>query len=243
MYLSLEKAELYVTLHTQNTVPNSLIMNCLVVAATIIEITPFLEKFRDKRPLKADVDTDVLITGIGLTAATYSLAKQLSIKRPHIIIQAGVAGCFDRSVLPGTVVAVKKEAIADQSVIELEKLKTMFDLKLVPQDQHPFSKGWLVNKSDALKKIKLKKVTGVSVNEITTSKQKVELYRQTFAPVVESMEGAALHYVCLMENIPFVQIRSVSNYVAERNKKNWNMKESIINLNKELFNIIQSLSI
>jgi futalosine hydrolase len=55
------------------------------------------------------------------------------------------------------------------------------------------------------------------------------------------MEGAALHYVCLMEKIPFLQIRSISNYIGERNKKNWNMKESIINLNKELIRLLEQL--
>jgi len=137
--------------------------------------------------------------------------------------------------------AIKQEAIADQSVIELGSLKTMFDLKLLPENQYPFSKGWLVNKSDILKKSKLKKVTGISVNEITTSVQKIKFYKERFGPVVESMEGAGLHYVCLLEKIPFLQIRSVSNYIAERNKKNWNMKESIINLNIELIGLLQKL--
>ena len=186
-------------------------------------------------------EIDVLITGIGLTASTYSLTKQLSIKRPDLIIQAGVGGCFDTTIQLGSVLAIKQEAIADQSVIELDKLKTLFHLKLVPQNQYPFSKGWLVNKSEVLKKIKLKKVIGVSTNEITTSKQKVKFYKETFNPVVESMEGAALHYVCLMEKIPFLQIRSISNYIGERNKKNWNMKESIINLNKELTSLLYKL--
>jgi futalosine hydrolase len=216
-------------------------MNCLVVAATVIEITPFLKKYREKKDLPANITIDVLITGIGLTATTYSLTRQLLIKRPDIIIQAGVGGCFNTSIPLGSVLAIKQEAIADQSVIELDKLKTLFDLKLVPQNQYPFSKGWLVNKSEVLKKVKLKKVTGVSVNEITTSKQKVKFYKDTFAPLVESMEGAALHYVCLMEKIPFVQLRSVSNYIAERNKKNWNMKESIINLNNELIGLLYKL--
>ena len=81
----------------------------------------------------------------------------------------------------------------------------------------------------------------VSVNEITTSAQKVKFYKQSFSPVVESMEGAALHYVCLMDKIPFLQIRSVSNYIAERNKKKWNMKESIMNLNNELITLLHKL--
>lgn len=212
-------------------------MNCLIVAATAIELTPFLEYYKTT----AKKNIDVLVSGIGLTATTYTLSKQIQIKRPDIIIQAGVGGCFDTTIPLGSVLAIKQEAIADQSVIELDRLKTLFGLKLVPQNQYPFLKGWLVNKSGMLKKINLKKVKGISVNEITTSAKKIKFYKETFNPVVESMEGAALHYVCLMEKIPFLQIRSVSNYIAERNKKNWNMKESIINLNRELIRLLQNI--
>ena len=215
-------------------------MNILLAAATAKEITPFFEYYRNT---KRKQDIDILITGIGLTATTYHLLKQINFKRPDIIVQAGVAGCFDKKLGLGTVVAVKKETIADQSVIELKELKTMFDLGLVPHDQFPFKKGWLENDSAVLKKIKLKKVNAISVNEITTSSEKVKFYNSSFKPVIESMEGAALHYTCLMEKIPFIQLRSVSNYIAERNKKKWDMKASIVNLNKELIKLLDMLSI
>jgi futalosine hydrolase len=52
------------------------------------------------------------------------------------------------------------------------------------------------------------------------------------------MEGAAFHYVCLQEEIPFIQLRSVSNYVGERNKSKWQIKKAVENLNKELLNLI-----
>ncbi len=208
-------------------------MNILVTAATAAELKPFLHRLNEG-PFPA-ADIDVLITGIGLTATTWSLTKQFSIRKPDLVVQAGVAGCFDRNIPLGTVVAVKKDALADQGVVEKGTLKTMFDLGLVPSNQYPFKKGWLVNNSEVLKKIRLRKVTGISVNEITTSRQKVKQYEQQFQPVTESMEGAALHYVCLMEQIPFVQIRAVSNYITERNKKNWNLKESITNLNQALW--------
>jgi futalosine hydrolase len=213
-------------------------MDILLVAATAKEIEPFFEYYRNT---KRRQDVDVLITGIGLTAATYHLLKQISLKKPGLIVQAGVAGCFDKKIPLGTVVAVKKETIADQSVIELKKLKTLFDLDLVPHDQFPFTKGWLVNKTEVLKKINLQKVKAISVNEITTSKQKIKFYKEAFEPVIESMEGASLHYTCLMEKIPFIQLRSVSNYIAERNKKKWDMQKSLINLNKELISLIESL--
>jgi futalosine hydrolase len=216
-------------------------MTYLLVAATSLEITPFLEYLRQTGSSK-NYDLDVMITGIGLTAATHSITKQLHLKKPGMVIQAGVAGCFDRRIPLGAVVTVKQDTVADQSVIELNQLKTLFDLKLVPHNQFPFKKGWLVNPHTALlKTAKVKSVNGISVNEITTSREKITFYEQAFSPVTESMEGAALHYACLMENVPFLQIRAVSNYIAERNKKNWNMKDSIINLNHTLIKLFDLL--
>ena len=215
--------------------------NILVAAATAKEINPFIQSLRNGQLSKNNID--VLISGIGLTASTYHFTKQLKVKEYDLVIQAGVAGSFDRKIPPGAVVAVKQDAIADQSVIELKKLKTLFDLKLVPQDQHPHRKGWLVNPNIAtLKKIKLKTVKGISVNQISTSKQMIKFYKDVFDPVTESMEGAALHYVCLMETVPFVQIRAISNYIGERNKKKWDMNDSINNLNQALKSIINSLA-
>ena len=211
--------------------------NILVVAATAKEISPFINLTRSG----SLTDVDILISGIGLTASTYHLSKQLALKKYEVVIQAGVAGSFDLAIGLGQVVAVKQDAIADQSVVELEKLKTLFDLDLVPQDQFPFTKGWLVNPGkELLKATKLKIVKGVSVNQISTSRQMIKFYRETFDPVTESMEGAALHYVCLNENVPFLQIRSISNYIGERNKNKWNMMDSIINLNRELVKIINN---
>lgn len=218
-------------------------MNCLIVAATAREIAPFLEYYRNaEKKEHIDLHFDVLISGIGLTATTYHLVKQFSIRKPDMVVQAGVAGCFDTSLPLGTVVAIKQDTIADESVVELKNLRTLFDLKLVPQNQHPYKNGWLINPAkEMLKRTKLKTVRGISVNQITTSKQMIRFYKEQFNPVTESMEGAALHYVCLSENVPFLQVRSISNYIGERNKKKWNMADSIDGLNKELIRLLESL--
>ena len=60
--------------------------------------------------------------------------------------------------------------------------------------------------------------------------------------VIESMEGAALHYVALMERVPFLQIRAVSNYAGERDKRKWNFGDSIGNLNRELVRIVTQVT-
>ena len=190
-------------------------MNILLIAATVKEIEPFLQQHRNSKNL---LDIDILITGIGLTSATYHLAKQLQLKKPELVIQAGVAGCFDEQLALGSVVIIKQDTIADESVVELKRLKTIFDLGLISPNEFPYSKGWLINSNKTfLKRSGLKTVKGISVNHVTSSKEMIVFYKNKFNPVVESMEGAAMHYVCLMEKILFLQLRSISNYIGERN--------------------------
>ena len=56
------------------------------------------------------------------------------------------------------------------------------------------------------------------------------------------MEGAAFHFVCLQQNIPFLQLRSISNKVGERNKTKWNLIEAIVNLNRELIDLVDLIN-
>ncbi|MGZ8511716.1 MAG: hypothetical protein ACXWWA_15115, partial [Chitinophagaceae bacterium] len=92
-------------------------MICLLTAATVAEISPFLAYYRDSKN-SLPVAVDIIITGIGLTATTYSITKQIQVRRPGIIIQAGIGGCFDKSIPLGSVLAIKQEAIGDQLVLE-----------------------------------------------------------------------------------------------------------------------------
>lgn len=216
--------------------------NILIAASTSLEISPLLRQLNKRQPIFKGKNLDVLITGIGLTATTYHLCRQFSIRNYDLAIQAGVAGCFDLNRTLGSVVAIKQDTIADQSVVELEHLKSLFDLKLVPQNRPPFSNGWLKNRHTILLKTSgLDQVPGVSVNQISTSEEMIRFYRKNFNPVAESMEGASFHYVCLMEKIPFIQLRSFSNYIGERNKKNWYLKRSVLNLNDQLSGFLEKL--
>jgi futalosine hydrolase len=210
-------------------------MQILVVSATEQEIKPAIPFF-----LKNKID--VLIAGIGGVATTHSLNRYCHKNRPGVIIQAGVGGCFNENKL-GEVFVIKEEIFADLGVWENKVFKTIFDLQLENRNTFPFKKGMLINPNKKLLGITSpKKVSGISVNEITTDKKRITWYKQNFSPVVESMEGAALHYVCLQQEIPFVQIRAISNYVGERNKSKWKMKEAIHNLNEELIFLLTALS-
>src|SRR5690606_21323259 len=103
----------------------------------------------------------------------------------------------------------------------------------------PFSGKMLINPHrQVLEKIKLPAVRGVSINEITTGAARMQQLIEKYGVMIESMEGAALHYVCLQEAVPFIQLRSVSNFVGERDKTKWRMKEAVDHLNRELILLI-----
>jgi len=87
----------------------------------------------------------------------------------------------------------------------------------------------------------LKFSNAITVNEITTSTQKINLYRNHYKADIETMEGAAMHFVCIMNEIPFIQIRGISNHIGERDKKQWKIKQSMDAAVVGSINVIKSL--
>ena len=210
-------------------------MNLLICSATEFEFT------LSKQLAEESIQTNFMVTGVGLTASTYSLCRQIYKQKPDLIIQTGIAGCFDTSFGINEVVAVQKDCIGDQGVEESGNFCSLFDLGFLKANEHPWRDQFLINKHPVVKSCGLKLVNSVTVNEISTDEDRIKYYRDKLKVQLESMEGAALHYVCISENIPFLQIRAISNYAGERNKEKWDLKNSIIRLNEELLRIIKSL--
>ena len=122
------------------------------------------------------------------------------------------------------------------------KWKDIFDLKLEKSSCHTFERRKLPNPwLSKFNLLKLPEVSGITINEISTNKERIQQLIKKYNPVVESMEGAALHFVCREGNIPFVQIRAFSNYAGERNKENWKLQEAIANLNQTLLKYVDKL--
>ena len=210
-------------------------MNLLICSATKFEVT------LTNKLIGESLSANFLVTGVGLTAATYSLCRTIYKKRPDLIIQAGIAGCFDTNLHINEVVAIEKDCIGDEGVEEAGYFHSIFDLGLQGENEFPWQNKYLINKNPLINNCGLKLVNSVTVNEISTNNRHIEYYRDELKVQLESMEGAALHYVCISEGIPFLQIRAISNYVGERNKEKWDLKNSIVRLNEELSRIIKTL--
>lgn len=181
-------------------------------------------------------------SGVGMLSTAVSLTKLVLEDKPDLIIQAGIAGTFDTSLPPGTTIVVNEEMMGDMGVQEDHKWKDIFDLKLEKSSYPPFEKRKLSNPHlTQYNLLKLPEVSAVTVNEISTDLIRIHQLISKYNPTIESMEGAALHYVGRLMNVPFIQIRSISNYIGERNKNNWKLKEAIDNVNQTLLQYIDKL--
>jgi futalosine hydrolase len=209
-------------------------MQILLIAATEKEISLFNN---------VHSEIDVLITGVGIPATLYHLQKKIHTKEYDLIIQAGIAGAFGADISLGEAFLVAEDTFADLGIEEKEIFIPIFKSALANAATLPFTNGWLVNNSQALlKKTTLPWARAITINKISDSILQKKQLEQVFAPQLETMEGAALHYVCLQEDIPFIQIRSVSNYVGERDKQKWKMNEALKNLNIALNTLINQLT-
>ena len=208
-------------------------MRILLIAATQYEIEPFSAENKA---------LDVLITGVGVPATIYLLQKTIQQIQPDLIIQAGIAGTFSEKQLLGEVVLVKQDAFGDLGMEQKEQFTPIFRSEFANKNEFPFSDGWLINPSTLFTRTQLRSVKAITVNKVTDSILQKQQSIINFSPDIESMEGAALHFVALQQNIPFIQIRSISNWVGERDKSNWKIKEAISNLNNELKKIIDLIT-
>lgn len=208
-------------------------MKTLIVAATKAELAFFYQHFNlPEGDFIVHKNFDLLITGVGMVATAFSLGKYLSASKYKLIVNVGIAGCFDRKIALGSTFNITEDTFAELGAENGNEFLSIVDL------------GFGENHFRARNKIKLglPQATGVTVNCVTGSEHSIENLVKRLNPTTESMEGAAVFYACKTENIDCLQIRTISNYVEPRNKENWKIGLAIKNLNDWLINFIAEMN-
>ena len=223
-------------------------MKILLVSATELEIRPFLTRINQRKiengyaeniELKG-ISIDVLITGIGLVFISHKLTKTLNKKRYDLVINAGIAGSFNKNLNIGEVVLVGLEEFGDLGVEDDMGFHTVFERGFIGKNEFPFENGCLKTKlPEKLKLPEFKQVKGLSSNTTHGNEKNIRELLRKFQADIETMEGAAFFYVCLMENADFIEIRAISNYVEIRDVSKWNIPLAAQNLSDSLFKIIE----
>lgn len=209
-------------------------MKILIVAATELEVQPLLKKLLKSEEQNFSYnghEIGLLITGVGLTATAFALGKAL--QKPYdLAINMGLAGSFNRDIALGEVVNVIQDCMPEEGAEEGEKLLSLSELGLRKEDDFPFKNDQLEANYPAEfdQYLNYKKLRGISVNKVHGTEESISKILALTSAEVESMEGAAFFYSCLLENVPALQVRAISNYVEKRNKEAWEIEIALNNL-------------
>lgn len=214
-------------------------MKILLVVATELEAKGIKDKLNADQ-LQA---IDVLVTGVGMINTCFELTKALLETKYTLVLNIGIAGSFDRDIAIGECVWVKRELFSEMGAEDGDQFLSLIQLGLQTHDEFPFEWGEL--KVKPLTEINtlsaLKQVRAITVNKVHGNDHSIMKTNMQFSPQIESMEGAAVFYVCLKLGVNCIQLRSVSNYVERRNKDNWNIPLAINNLHDTSLRLLNEL--
>jgi futalosine hydrolase len=215
----------------------------LIVAATAPEAAPILERIQPVQTADARVKTyaygqheiRVLITGVGMVSTGVWCSHVLARSAYDMALNVGVCGSFDPALPPGAVVHVVSDRLAELGAEDGERWLTVEELQLPGE----FA---FINLTPPANPVltRLPAVRGITVNTVHGNERTIASVIDRFEPQVESMEGAAFMSACLINKVPFAQVRAVSNLVERRNRASWRMGEAIQNLGAAALRIIDA---
>jgi futalosine hydrolase len=170
-------------------------------------------------------------------------AHALGRERYDVAFNFGVCGSFDRSLTPGTAVHVVTDRLAELGAEDGETFLSIHEMQLLDENEPPFVNGRLVNQAPPLSAVlaSLPAVNGITVNTVHGRDQSIAAVTARLAPQVESMEGAAFMYACLVHGQRFAQVRAVSNVVERRNRSAWKLSEAVASLGATALRMLNEL--
>lgn len=180
---------------------------------------------------------DFIVSGVSMLNTAYCLGKYLATHSPDLLIQIGIAGSFSEKVPVGSVVEVREEifpelgAESPEGGLSLEQLgfplietasETLYNHLENPVSYCPH----------------LVQVTGVTVNKVSGITSTIEGLRDKWGPDIETMEGGAFFHAMKQVQLPFMQLRGISNKVEPRNRETWQIGAAIDAVQREAYQFL-----
>ncbi|MGH2356053.1 MAG: futalosine hydrolase [Chloroflexota bacterium] len=172
-------------------------------------------------------------TGIGPVNAAHALTCQLERHRPYLVIQVGIAGAYVPAGLPvGSVALASEEIYGDLGVLTPEGWQPadLIGIPVVAGDPPRFNRfaldPGLVGRATRVlaagaEDRPVRSGPFLTLSQVTGVRSVGDTLFQRFGALCESMEGAAAAHVCALYDVPFLEVRGVSNLVEDRDRSPW----------------------
>jgi len=191
--------------------------------------------------------------GIGKVNAAHGATLLCEHFPIQLLISHGVGGAYPNSGLEvGQIAVATSEIYGDEGVVEPDGWHAMEHIGVPVVERQGkiyfnnfFVMPYLVQKiQTAIELMNIKSAIGPFITLSTssgTTERALELENR-FGGICENMEGAAVAHICTIYNVPFAEIRGISNITEDRNKKKWNIELASSNCQKTLLNVITKLA-
>jgi futalosine hydrolase len=171
----------------------------------------------------------VIATGAGPAAAATGTAWMLASEPYELAASIGIGGGFLPHAPVGSVVVSTRTVAADLGADSPDGFLPIADLGFAPHVDGP-DEEWSERIAKALTGAGLHVVTGavLSVSTVTgTAARAADLLARHPDAAAEGMEGYGVATAATMANLPYVEIRAISNAVGPRDRDAWRVGEAL----------------
>jgi futalosine hydrolase len=188
----------------------------------------------------------LLHTGIGTVNAAHALTCQLEQQLPDLVIQFGIGGAYVPTGLPiRSVVLATEEVYGDVGVVTPEGWKPVDEIgiPLVHGDPPRFNRFPLDPQlvATAAEICGVRSGTFVTVSQCSGVQAVGDALHSRFNALCESMEGAAAAHICTLYDVPFLEVRGISNLVEDRQPARWDIPGAADAAQSALIKIISNM--
>ncbi len=160
----------------------------------------------------------ICICGVGKTNASHGTTLLLERFGPEHVYSIGVAGAYPGSGLQiGDVAVAENEFYGDEGLLTESGFHTMdaLGMTLVSVSGNEYYNKFPLVVTETFKDSK-SQGNFVTVSTCTGTRSRAIELEMRFNAICENMEGAAIAHICALNNIPFTEIRGISNVIGTR---------------------------
>ena len=202
----------------------------LVVCATEFE----MQSLTDSITLKQN-EWISLVTGVGVVETALSLGRFFEQYETKDEIQGvlnfGVAGAYLCDNEEGMdlleICLAEREVFGDFGICHPDSIEPLAG-HLVHRTSYDLN-AELLDKADTLlsrESLAFRRGTFVTVCGVSGTKSRGEILCSQYNGLCENMEGAAVARVCEEFNLPLLEVRTISNFVEDRDLSRWKLPDA-----------------
>jgi futalosine hydrolase len=216
-------------------------MTVVVLAATPLEAT-LLDRSA----------ATLVLTGIGAVNTAHALTRQLLTgPKPSLVIQTGIAGAFVPAGLAvGAAVLATDEMYGDVGIITTDgwfpadrigiPLVAATATRPARFNHFPFDEGLVARASEVCGALVGRTGRFLTMAQGTGVRSLGDSLYERFGALCESMEGAAAAHVCALYDVPFLEVRGISNLVEDRDRSSWRINEAADSAQRVVLRLLES---